>query len=89
MEFLWVRWFGVVPGHRWGFKTARLPRIGFIPDTDDGAFGFLDPSLIIRGCHLVPCFASGRTSELLHTSTVTAAHHPDEADDWETYYAMM
>jgi hypothetical protein len=89
MEFLWVRWFGVEPGHRWGFKTARLPKIGFVPDTDDSAFGFLDPSLVIRGCHLVPSFANGRTSELLCTSDLTAARRPDETDDWVNYYVMM
>jgi hypothetical protein len=89
MEFLWVRWFGVEPGYRWGFKAARLPKIGFLPDTDDGAFGFLDPSLVIRGCHLVPSFANGRTSQLLRTSTLTAARHPDETDDWANFYAMM
>jgi hypothetical protein len=66
MEFLWVRWFGVEPGYHWGFKTARLPKIGFVPNTDDMAFGFLDPSLVIRGCHLVPSFADGCTTKLLH-----------------------
>ena len=89
MEFLWVRWFGVEPGYHWGFKTARLSKIGFIPDTDDGAFGFLDPSLVIRGCHLVPCFASGRTAELLRTPNFTAARQPNEVDDWAQYYVMM
>lgn len=34
MEFLWVRWFGLDPDHRYGFKAARLPKIGFVPDTD-------------------------------------------------------
>jgi hypothetical protein len=89
MEFLWVRWFGMEPSYRWGFKTARLPKIGFLPDTDEGAFGFLDPSLVIRGCHLVPCFASGRTPDLLRSSTLTAARQPDEVDDWMNYYVMM
>jgi hypothetical protein len=89
MEFLWVRWFGVEPGYRWGFKAARLPKIGFVPDTDSSAFGFLDPSLVIRGCHLVPSFANGRTTELLHTSASTAARLPEETDDWANYYVMM
>ncbi|KAF8228433.1 hypothetical protein L208DRAFT_1291363, partial [Tricholoma matsutake] len=71
MEFLWVRWYGIQPGYHWGLKGARLPKIGFIPDTNDGAFGFIDPSLVIRGCHLVPCFC---TLALLQTSTLTAAH---------------
>ena len=89
MEFLWVRWFSVEPGYRWGFKTARLPKVGFVPDTDDAAFGFLDPSLVIQGCHLVPSFADGRTSELLRTSTLTAARPTNEVDDWLNYYVMM
>jgi len=25
MEILWVRWFGAVPGYRWGFKHGHLP----------------------------------------------------------------
>jgi hypothetical protein len=60
MQFLWVRWFGIEPGHRSGFKVGRLPRIRFVPDSDDQAFGFLDPSLVIRGCHLIPAFAQER-----------------------------
>src|SRR6266581_9568840 len=51
MEFLWVRWLGVVLGHSSGKRQAKLPKIGFIPDSDEFAFGFLDPSHVIRGCH--------------------------------------
>ncbi|KAH7902872.1 hypothetical protein BJ138DRAFT_1200325, partial [Hygrophoropsis aurantiaca] len=65
MEFLWVRWLGVVPNYRWGFKEARLPKVGFVSEKDDHAFGFLDPSLVIRGCHLIPAFADARTDSLL------------------------
>ncbi|KAF9470026.1 hypothetical protein BDN70DRAFT_765144, partial [Pholiota conissans] len=65
MEFLWVRWLGVEPGHSSGRDTATLPKIGFVPDTDEYAFGFLDPSLVLRGCHLLPSFVDGRTKELL------------------------
>lgn len=88
MEFLWVRWFGVEPDYRSGSQVARLPKIGFVPDTDDSAFGFLDPSLVLRGCHLVPAFAAGRTSDLLQTASLTAARLPDETDDWANYYVI-
>ena len=88
MEFLWVRWFRIVPGHKYGFKVARLPKVGFVPDTDDQAFGFLDPSLVIRGCHLIPAFADGRTSELLTTQN-TVARLPGEIDDYVAYYVSM
>lgn len=88
MEFLWVRWYGQVPGHKFSLKNARLPKIGFVPDTDDLAFGFLDPSLVIRGCHLIPAFAEGQTAELL-TAPLTAGRRPGETHDWVAFYVMM
>lgn len=88
MEFLWVRWFGLVPNHRFGFKAARLPKIGFVPDSDAAAFGFLDPSLVVRGCHLIPAFNDGRTSDLLQTTT-TAGRPAGEVDDWLAFYVNM
>jgi hypothetical protein len=87
-EFLWVRWFGREPDYRSGLKAARLPKIGFLPDSDPEAFGFLDPSLVIRGCHLLPAFANGRTSELLQ-ATKSSGRPLDEIDDWANYYVNM
>ncbi len=45
MEFLWVRWLGVVPASDYlaGRQHYRLPKVGFIPDSDEFAFGFIDP----------------------------------------------
>ncbi|KAJ7173701.1 hypothetical protein C8R46DRAFT_893463 [Mycena filopes] len=89
MEFLWVRWFGTEPNYQYGFKAARLPKVGFVYEDDPSAFGFLDPSLVLRGCHLVPAFAGGRTNALLKTVSLTAARPPDETDDWENFYVIM
>lgn len=89
MEFLWVRWFSIEPGFRSGFKAARLPKIGFIAETKPNAFGFLDPSVVLRGCHLVPAFASGRTNKLLKMVSPTAACLPNETDDWANFYVIM
>ena len=47
MQFLWVQWLGAEPGYRSGSRVARLPKIGFIEATDEDAFGFLDPDLVI------------------------------------------
>jgi hypothetical protein len=88
MEFLWVRWFGIDPDHRYGHKVARLPKIGFVPESDPLAFGFLDPSLVLRGCHLIPAFSDGRTSDLL-TAPLTIARPPDELNDWAAFYVNM
>jgi hypothetical protein len=89
MEFLWVHWFGVEPNYQTGSRMARLPKIGFVPDTDESAFGFLDPSLVLRGCHLVPAFAHGRTQDLLRMTSLTAARQPEETDEWVNYYVIM
>ncbi|KAG2051821.1 hypothetical protein BDR06DRAFT_983417 [Suillus hirtellus] len=51
LEVLLVRWLGVDPTYHWGLKEARLPKVGFIPETDNDAFGFLDPSLVIHDGH--------------------------------------
>ncbi|KAK0232203.1 hypothetical protein EDD85DRAFT_735974, partial [Armillaria nabsnona] len=85
---LWVRWYGTEPGYRWGFKSARLPKIGFVPEDDEGAFGFVDPSLVLRACHLTPVFSAGRTRTLLDFSP-SAARHPGEDKDWVNYYVMI
>ena len=88
MEVLWVQWFGLVPRHRFRSKVARLPKIGFIPDTDPLAFGFLDLSLVICATHLIPAFNDGHTAELLATSP-TAGRLPGETDDWAAFFISM
>lgn len=72
MEFLWVQWYGTEPGYRWGFKRAHLPKIRFVPVDDEGAFSFLDPSLVLQACHLTPVFLSGHTWTLLEFSSSAA-----------------
>ncbi len=91
MEFLWVRWLGLAPGHSYGKEQARLPKIGFVPGFDEFAFGFLDPSLILRGCHLIPSFADGKTNKLLGipNNTATEARPLGEKEDWAYYYPGM
>lgn len=88
MEVLWVRWYGVVPGHRHGPTSARLPKVGFVPDSDTAAFGFLDPSLVIRASHLIPAFSDGRTTSLLKTGP-SLGRASSEVDDWRAYYVNM
>ena len=75
-------------GDRSGFKYCKLPKIGFVPESDRFAFGFLDPSVVIRGCHLIPAFAQGRTGRLLRANS-TFARNPGEKKDWINYYVGM
>lgn len=89
VEFLWVRWLGIEEGHRWGRKHGCLPRLGFIPDTDPDCFGFIDPSSVIRGSHLIPAFNYGKTSELLRTNSPSEGRPDGSKDDWDSFYANM
>ena len=57
MDFLWVRWLGIVPDHSFGRKQAKLPQVSFVKSLNDYAFGSLDPALVICGCHLILAFA--------------------------------
>ena len=82
MEFLWVRWIDIEPKHRYGPRYPHLPMVGFIEDTDELAFGFLNPSLVIRGCHPIPRFHSGRTNTLMAYDCQTSG----STDDWTNYY---
>ncbi|KAL1658268.1 hypothetical protein EV122DRAFT_284580 [Schizophyllum commune] len=68
-----------------GVVNARLPKVGFIPDSMPDAFGFLDPALVIRGSHPIPSFADGRTTELLRGGPF-ACRFAGEEDDWTNYY---
>ena len=88
MEVLLVRWLGIDPQHQWGFREAALLKVGFVPDEDGAAFGFLDPSLVIQGCHLIPAFSSGRTDQLLQRGP-SIARQPGETDDRAAYYVNM
>lgn len=90
MDFLFVRWFGEEPDYRYGFRQARLPKIGFVLSSDDYAFGFLDPRHVVRGCHLVPAFHGGRTSELLPTEhSVARILEGAVVDDWANFYVNV
>ena len=93
MKYLWVRWFGSEPNYNHGFSRGRLPKIGFVPSTDDFAFGFLDPAHVIRTCHMIPAFAAGRTTTLLPYATSVARRNGvgtlSEVDDWTNFYVDM
>ncbi|KAI0743239.1 hypothetical protein BC629DRAFT_1275165, partial [Irpex lacteus] len=87
IDFLWVRWFGIDPTHKSGFKARRLPRIGFVADDDADAFGFLNPDDVLRAAHLIPAFAHGRTASLLEPSI--ARRPQDDDEDWQYYYVNI
>jgi hypothetical protein len=89
IDFLWVRWFGRDMTLKAGWQTRRLHRVGFLDAKGPGAFGFLDPALVIRSVHLIPAFARGRTNDLLSPSNSVARMPLNETSDWQYHYINM
>ena len=84
MEFLWVRWYDILDDVDVdvGWRRARLDRLHFPPMDEEGSFGFIDPTYVLRACHLMPSLAAGR-------------HHPEgggispcaqNSNDWHEYF---
>ncbi|KAG1767493.1 hypothetical protein EV702DRAFT_1203702 [Suillus placidus] len=85
LEVLWVRWLAPLRNYRSGMKYAHLPKVAFVDESDPDTFGFLDPSQVIRGAHLIPAFALERGISSLRYGKSLA--RPDgELDDWEAHY---
>lgn len=85
MEFLLVRHYRRDVTYKAGFHFRRLHRIGFVPDTDPDAFGFVDPDDVIRAAHLIPAFAHGQTDELLRGKSVARLGQ----NDWKFFYVNL
>lgn len=78
MEFLWVRWFQ--PNTPVGWDSRRLECIKFFPVEHEYAFGFLDPDVVLRSCHILPKHALGQPSGL-GLSPIAK-----DKNDWYHYY---
>ena len=59
-----------------------LDRIRFGPMAADDTFGFLDPSVVLRGCHIIPAFAKGK----LHSDGKGMSLCARDSSDWSEYY---
>ena len=81
LEILWVRWFEVRDVSA-GWDHTTLDSLRFVPMSQDDVYGFVDPSSVLRGCHLIPAFASGR----MHPDGVSASQNARDGTDWKYYY---
>ena len=77
------------PDHRSGLRHARLPKMGSISDDDPGAFGFPDPSHVIRGCHLIAASTDGKTVSWMPYQGGTFARTPGGDEDWTCFYVNL
>ncbi|KAF9053250.1 hypothetical protein BJ165DRAFT_1331174, partial [Panaeolus papilionaceus] len=62
LHFLWVRWLQPAeePTSSSGTTSqVQLPKVQFPPSNDKFAYGCLNPSLVLRACHLIPAFHDG------------------------------
>jgi hypothetical protein len=89
IDFLWVRWFQFDNSFEGGWQTRRLHRLEFMDARRPGAFGFLDPSVVVRGVHLIPGFAHNRTLKFLLLQNSVARMPLNEDEDWRFYYIGM
>jgi hypothetical protein len=87
MDVLWVRWFGLDADAWGGWSKKHLNGVSFIPSDEVGAFGFLNPALVIRGVHLIPNFPWGFTNLRLPPSIACPIADGDQ--DWDSYYVNL
>lgn len=84
MEFLWVRWYRKIESRRTGWDARKLDRVQFLPMSDDEAFGFINPSDVLRSSHLIPRFSRGRQ----HSDGKGLSRCARDSSDWREYYVM-
>lgn len=85
MDFLWVRWYKQIDLGRTGWKARKLDRVRF-PSTSGrnivAPFGFLDPSSVLRACHIIPAFSKGKR----HEDGKGVSFCGRDSSDWNEYY---
>jgi hypothetical protein len=84
INFLWVRWYEPVDSAPMPWKKMKLDRVRFSPVNSDDAFGFLDPSDVVRTCHIIPRLATGRVTE--QRNSQNASLIAKSMNDYKMYY---
>ena len=82
LDFLWVRWYETNNLDTYGWKFSTLQSLSFPSVEGAHSFGFLDPADVIRACHIIPTFSSGRRFADGIGSSALAVNK----DDWKRYY---
>ena len=82
LDFLWVRWFSYDKPQMMCWKQCKLDSVFFPPMASEGAFGFVDPSEVLRASYIVPRFKTGR----VHSDLVSLSRCANDSHDWKRYY---
>ena len=87
-DFLHVRWFQLQAvqsagrGRSEGWASLRLDCLSFPPMADKGSFDFVDPTLVLRSCHLIPAFSLGKS----YLDGIGLSRMSRDENDWKVYY---
>jgi hypothetical protein len=80
-QMLWVRWYEVVDPVSSGWDSSTLDMLRFPPLHQDNSFGFVDPEVVLRGCHILPAFDKGKRE-----SNVNVSRLAKDSKDYLIYY---
>ena len=78
IKLLWVWWYDIVRMETLGWKNSRMDRLSFPPITWDDALGFVNPSDVLRGCHVTPRFSLG----MQHSDWHGISYSGKDSEDW-------
>lgn len=78
-DFLWVRWYEHIPTT----SPYRLDQLTFPPMAEGDAFGFVNPTDVLRSCHIIPAFSQGTCREPGEAGLSDCAR---DIDDSKVYY---
>jgi hypothetical protein len=84
MEFLWVRWYANTDTIHMDWTSKQLDRLHFLPMAEADAFGFIDPSDVLRACYIAPAFAKGK----LHSDGIGLSMCARDSQDWLQYFVI-
>jgi hypothetical protein len=82
MEFLWVRWYENTGVMHDGWKNGKLDWVKFPSVAKKDSFGFINPSEVLRSCHIIPRFREGKR----HTDGKGLSLCAQDSEDWVQYY---
>jgi hypothetical protein len=81
VDALWVRWLATDPTHPFGASVKRLERVEYMDPDDPEAYGFVHPDEVIRGVHIEPAVAHGKS----RTRSPKLVRDEDSGD-WRFHY---
>ena len=64
------------------WRDLKLDVLSFPPVTSNGMFGSVDPGDVLRTCHIIPAFSSGKK----YPNKGSLSCFTNDSQDWSRYY---